>query len=104
MYQLGFCILCHVYYFCHIKGSYSSLFHYNVNKEKDKGEVMLASDKIAGAFLAIVEEAEKLKKSGLTVEAENAVKTIISIAKHQSDIRAAAGGTCAGQKSSCKHP
>ncbi len=64
---------------------------------------MLASDKIAGAFLAIVEEAEKLKKAGLTGEAENAVKTIISIAKHQSDIRNATEGACTGSKHACKH-
>jgi hypothetical protein len=80
------------------------LFEDNVNKDKrNQGEKMLASDKIAGAFQAIVEEAEKLNKGGLTGEAENTVKTIISIAKHQSDIRGAKDGTCTGSKSSCKH-
>ncbi|WP_136798883.1 MULTISPECIES: hypothetical protein [Desulfosediminicola] len=55
---------------------------------------MLASDKIAGAFLAIVEEAEKLRGTSLNEEQEKAVKTIISIAKHQSDIRNAKAGEC----------
>ncbi len=63
---------------------------------------MLASDKIAKAFLAIVEEAEKLQKAGLTAEAESGLKTIISIAKHQSDIRDAKDGTCTGSHSACK--
>lgn len=60
---------------------------------------MLASDKIANAFLAIVEEAEKLQKTGLSAEAEKGVKTIISIAKHQSDIRSAKEGSCTGSHS-----
>ncbi len=59
---------------------------------------MLASDKIAKAFQAIVEEAEKAKKEGLSGEAERAVNTIISIAKHQSDIRDAQSGSCTHPK------
>ena len=55
---------------------------------------MLASDKIAKAFLAIVDEAEKLQAQDLPEEAAARIKTIISIAKHQSDIRDAAKGGC----------
>ena len=55
---------------------------------------MLASDKIATAFKAICEEAEKLQKAGLGEQAEAGLKTIISIAKHQSDIRNATPGGC----------
>lgn len=62
---------------------------------------MLASEKIANAFLAIVEEAEKLQKSGLSAEQESGVKTIISIARHQSDIRGAKSGSCKATHSSC---
>lgn len=54
---------------------------------------MLASDKIANAFKAIVEEAEKLQEVG-SEEAQEGLKTIISIAKHQSDIRKAEKGSC----------
>lgn len=59
---------------------------------------MLASDKIAKAFLAIVEEAEKLKDSGASADVESGLKTIISIAKHQSDIRDAKGCGCKSGK------
>ncbi len=62
---------------------------------------MLASEKIAKAFQAIVEEAGNLQKTGLSAEAENSVKTIISIAKHQSDIRGAGQGSCTTKKSGC---
>lgn len=62
---------------------------------------MLATDKIAGSFEAIVEEAEALKQHGdLSEDAAQRVKTIISIAKHQSDIRKAKPGTCASHKHS----
>lgn len=60
---------------------------------------MLASDKIAGAFLAVVEEAEKLRGTSLNEDQENMVKTIISIAKHQSDIRKAKEGACPAHSS-----
>lgn len=62
---------------------------------------MLASDKIGKAFLAIVEEAEKLQNTGLSADVGEAVKTIISIAKHQSDIRSAGEGSCTTKKSGC---
>ncbi len=55
---------------------------------------MLASEKIGKAFLAIVEEAEKLQQSA-TDEQRERIKTIISIAKHQSDIRNTKPGKCA---------
>ena len=52
---------------------------------------MLSTDKISGAFLAIIEEAEKLLEKGGTPEAEQGLKSIVSIAKHQSDIRGKSG-------------
>ena len=62
---------------------------------------MLASEKISKAFLAIVEEAEKLQQQG-GEEVQAGIKTIISIAKHQSDIRGAASGHCKSEaKSGC---
>ncbi len=61
---------------------------------------MLASDKIATAFTAIVEEAEKLMTEG-NKEQQAGLKTIISIAKHQSDIRGMKSDSCPSH-SSCK--
>jgi len=55
---------------------------------------MLATDKISGAFTAICEEAEKALNKDLPPKVQKRVKTIISIAKHQSDIRGAKKGTC----------
>jgi len=55
---------------------------------------MLASDKIATAFTAIVEEAEKLIKTETTKEQIAGLKSIISIAKHQSDIRGLKSDNC----------
>lgn len=61
---------------------------------------MLATDKISNAFKAIIEEAEKIAGAAPGDEVAKGVKTIISIAKHQSDIRGAEGGTCSS-KSKC---
>ena len=55
---------------------------------------MLATDKISNAFKAIVEEAEKISKDATAEDVLKVSKTIISIAKHQSDIRGAEGGHC----------
>jgi len=62
---------------------------------------MLASDKIATAFTAIVEEAEKIIMAEVTEEQMAGLKTIISIAKHQSDIRGLKSDNCPSH-SSCK--
>lgn len=62
---------------------------------------MLASEKIARAFTAIVEEAEKLIKSDPETGQLQGLKTIISIARHQSDIRGLKSGQCPSHKS-CK--
>ena len=62
---------------------------------------MLASDKIAAAFIAIAEEAEKLLKADLAKEQSDGLKTIISIARHQSDIRGMAATECPPH-SACK--
>ena len=62
---------------------------------------MLASDKIATAFTAIVEEAEKLILAEVTEEQLAGLKTIISIAKHQSDIRGLKSDSCPSH-STCK--
>ncbi len=61
---------------------------------------MLATDKISNAFKAIVEEAEKIAQTSPADDVAEAAKTIISIAKHQSDIRGAKGGKCTS-KSKC---
>ncbi|THB76679.1 MAG: hypothetical protein D6B25_09180 [Desulfobulbaceae bacterium] len=62
---------------------------------------MLSTNKIAGAFLAIVEEAEKALEKELPKKAEKRLKTIISIAKHQSDIRKSEKGSCKGHAKKC---
>lgn len=61
---------------------------------------MLATEKISNAFKAIVEEAEKIDQASAADDVAKAVKTIISIAKHQSDIRGMQGGKCTS-KSKC---
>ncbi|PIE58052.1 MAG: hypothetical protein CSA33_05190 [Desulfobulbus propionicus] len=48
---------------------------------------MLPSKKMEKAFLAIVEEAEKLLKKDLPEKLQKRVNVIRAIAKHQSDIR-----------------
>lgn len=65
---------------------------------------MLATDKISKAFKAIVEEAEKLEGKDISGKTSKRLKTIISIAKHQSDIRDAKQGGCCSKKGahSCK--
>lgn len=55
---------------------------------------MLSTEKIAKAFAAICEEAEKLKGQKLPEIVQKGLSQIISIAKHQSDIRGAKKGTC----------
>ena len=59
---------------------------------------MLATDKISTAFAAICEEVDKIKKDDLPGKTQNRLKTIISIAKHQSDIRQASKGSCKAHK------
>lgn len=61
---------------------------------------MLPSDTIDKAFKAIIEEAEKLKKKDLPGKVEKRVKSIISIAKHQSDVRGMKGTCCHSKKES----
>jgi hypothetical protein len=63
---------------------------------------MLATDKISNAFKAIIEEAEKIAQGSPGEDAAQAAKTIISIAKHQSDVRGVEGGKCkSGSKCGC---
>jgi len=57
---------------------------------------MLSTDKITNAFAAIGEEAEKIQGQDVSEEAKAGLATIISIAKHQNDIRGAAKGSCTG--------
>jgi len=54
----------------------------------------MRTDDIAKAFTAIVEEAEAAKALDLPTEAQDRLRTIISIAKHQNDIRKSAKGSC----------
>lgn len=55
---------------------------------------MLSTDKITHAFAAICEEAEKIQSQDVSEEVKTGLATIISIAKHQNDIRGAAKGSC----------
>lgn len=57
---------------------------------------MLNTDKIATAFDAICQEAERLKKDSIPDNTKAGLATIISIAKHQNDIREARKGSCKG--------
>lgn len=57
---------------------------------------MLSTDKITNAFNAICEEAEKLKNQSVSDEVAAGLSIIISIAKHQNDIRSSAKGSCVG--------
>ena len=54
----------------------------------------MRTEDIANAFNAIVEEAQALQDQELPEEARQRIKTIISIAKHQNDIRKSARGSC----------
>ena len=56
---------------------------------------MLSTEKINNAFNAICEEAEKLQNQGVSDQLKAGLSTIISIAKHQNDIRGSANGSCA---------
>lgn len=64
---------------------------------------MLATDKISSAFKAIVEEAEKIAGAAPGDDVAKGIKTIISIAKHQSDIRGADAGKCPSTSKSGSH-
>ena len=54
----------------------------------------MRTDEIAGAFRAIVEEAEKLNTQELPETVQSGLATIISVAKHQNDIRTSTKGSC----------
>ena len=62
---------------------------------------MLSTEKIANAFIAICEEVDKIKKDGLSGKTQKRLRTIVSIAKHQSDIRGEKKGKCTAHKKSC---
>ena len=62
---------------------------------------MLSTEKISKAFVAICEEVDKIKKDDLPEKAKKRLKTIVSIAKHQSDIRGAKKGSCKAHKKKC---
>ncbi len=59
---------------------------------------MLSTEKIAKAFAAICEELEKLDDKKLDDKTRKTLKTIRSIAKHQSDIRKSPKGSCKAKK------
>ncbi len=54
----------------------------------------MRTDDIAKAFAAIIEEAQQLQTQDLPEHAQQKIKTIISIAKHQNDIRQSTKGSC----------
>jgi len=55
---------------------------------------MLSTEKISRAFDAICEEAEKLKTQELPDPVKAGLALIVSIARHQNDIRNAPEGSC----------
>jgi len=55
---------------------------------------MLSTEKISNAFAAICEEAEKLQNQDVPDTVKTGLSTIISIARHQNDIRSSAKGSC----------
>ena len=55
---------------------------------------MLSTEKISRAFEAICEEAEKLKSMEVPDPVKAGLALIISIARHQNDIRDAPRGSC----------
>lgn len=55
---------------------------------------MLSTEKISRAFEAICEEAEKLKTNDLPDPVKAGLALIVSIARHQNDIRSASRGSC----------
>ncbi len=59
----------------------------------------MRTEDIASAFAAIVEEAEKMKKEDLPDGIQSGLSTIISIARHQNDVRKSAKGSCTADKS-----
>lgn len=61
---------------------------------------MLSTEKITNAFNAICEEAEKLKNQDLSDQMAAGLSTIISIAKHQNDVRISTKGSCAARAKS----
>lgn len=54
----------------------------------------MRTDDIAQAFAAIIEEAQQLQSQDLPERAQQTIKAIISIAKHQNDIRQSTKGSC----------
>jgi hypothetical protein len=54
----------------------------------------MRTDDIANAFKAIIEEAQAIQGANPAPDVQQRVKTIISIAKHQNDIRQSAKGSC----------
>lgn len=61
---------------------------------------MLSTEKISAAFSAICDIAAELKQQDLPDDIKDQLSTIISIAKHQNDIRGAAKGSCKANRSS----
>ena len=59
---------------------------------------MLATEKINGAFQAIIEEVEQLETEEMSEVTRQKLAIIRSIAKHQSDIRKAEQGSCRAHK------
>ena len=55
---------------------------------------MLCTEKIKNAFEAICEEAEALMEQGVSEQVDAGLSRIISIARHQNDIRQSAKGSC----------
>lgn len=61
---------------------------------------MLATEKIQGAFQAIVELVEQIQDEQMSELTRQHLIKIRSIAKHQSDIRKSEPGSCRGHEQS----
>jgi len=55
---------------------------------------MLSTEKIARAFAAICEEAQALMQRDVSPDVKDGLARIISIARHQSDVRQSPKGSC----------
>ena len=75
-------------------------FEIFINSFQEK--TMLSTDKLSKAFLAIIEEAQKIDKNDLPKKVQKRLKSIVSIAKHQSDIRSSQKGKCCSKHNNCK--
>jgi hypothetical protein len=74
--------------------SFNILLLFYTKNAKQKEILMLRTEAIANAFNAICEEAELIQKLDVSEQVKEKASTIISIARHQNDIRSSPTGSC----------